>query len=331
MKELIKYIKTPRGAVAVAIIAILVTVTVIIIKLLNISFIELLVKIMHNTSSGIGKIINKKETKYNRDLEIGKVHTKTLRYKTYRLLNDLTIDLGLKRQGVTPYEFLFLLMVLSAVISAGIGWVIFSNTLIAIVSYPIVFAGVLCTFYTKANVAHDLRIEAVIEAENIICNNISGGVVKAVRDSLDAIPKEVRQEFKEFLDNIEHENYYIKTALLDLNNKLGSVADEFISKCIMFELEEEHGIVGMFQDVVEINNIKTEARNEMKRKFEQVTTQFIIGATMIIVFLFGVIAIFPVVRNFYFRNTIGQLILVADAAILVAEFVYITALRAQEL
>jgi len=331
MKELIKYIKTPRGAVAVAIIAILVTVTVIIIKLLNIRFIELLVKIMHNTSSGIGKIINKKETKYNRDLEIGKVHTKTLRYKTYRLLNDLTIDLGLKRQGVTPYEFLFLLMALSAVISAGIGWVIFSSTLIVIISYPIVFAGVLCTLYTKANVAHDLRIEAVIEAENIICNNISSGVVKAVRDSLDAIPKEVRQEFKEFLDNIEHENYYIKTALLDLNNKLGSVADEFISKCIMFELEEEHGIVGMFQDVVEINNIKTEARNEMKRKFEQVTTQFIIGATMIIVFLFGVIAIFSVVRNFYFRNTIGQLILVADAAILVAEFVYITALRAQEL
>lgn len=331
MKELIQYINTPRGAVAVAIIGLLITATYIAMAVLRVSFIALLVKIMHNTSSGIGKLINKKEVKYNRDLEIGKINKKRLQYKTYRLLNDLTIDLGIKRQGVTPYEFLFLLMVLSGVISALIGWVLFNNTIMVLLSYPIVLAGVVCTFYTKANLAHDLRIEAVIEAENIICNNISNGVVVAVRNSLEALPKDVKQEFKEFLDNIEHENYFIKTALLDLNNKLGSVADEFISKCIMFELEEEHGIVGIFKDVVEMNNIRTEARNDMKRKFERVSTQFIIGASMIIVFLFGVIALFPVVRNFYFNTSIGQLILIADAAILIGEFVFITYLRAQEL
>ena len=52
---------------------------------------------------------------------------------------------------------------------------------------------------------------------------------------------------------------------------------------------------------------------------------------MIIVFLFGVIAIFPVVRNFYFNNTIGQLLLLIDGTILIGEFVFITYLRAQEL
>ena len=331
MKELIQYINTTKGAVAVAVICLLSTSTFIVMKLLNVSFINLLVRIMHGTTTGIGKFINKKEVKYNRNLEIGKINKKRAQYKLYNLLNDLTIDLGIKRQGVTPYEFLFLLMLLSAVISSVLGWVVFGNTIIVILSYPVILAGVACTFYTKANLAHDLRIEAVIEAENIICNNISGGVVVAVRNSLDALPKDVKQEFKEFLDNIEHENYFIKTALLDLNNKLGSVADEFISKCIMFELEEEHGIIGIFSDVVEMNNIKTEARNSMKRKFEQVSTQFLIGASMIIIFLFGVIAIFPVVRNFYFNNTIGQLLLLIDGTILIGEFVFITYLRAQEL
>jgi len=331
MKEILQYLNTPRGATAAAVIAVVATTICIIMMLYGINFITLLVKIMHNTSSGIGKIINRKETKYNRDLEIGKINKKRTRYKLYKLLNDLTIDLGLKRQGVTPYELLFLLMVFSAVISIIIGSVLFDSLMVTILAYPIILAGITCTFYTKANVAHDLRIEAVIEAENIICNNISKGVVKAVKDSLDAIPKEIRQEFKEFIDNIEHENYFIKTALLDLNNKLGSIADDFISKCIVFELEEQRGIVGMFQDIVELNNIKTEARTDMKRKFERVKTQFIIGATMILVFLFGVIAVFPVVRNFYFNNIIGQLILIGDATIIVGEFVYITALRAQEL
>ena len=331
MKELVKYISTPRGAVATAILFIVITAIYIAMKLLNLSFISLLAKMLHNTSSGIGRVINRKEQRYSRDLEIGKITSKRMQFKVYRVLNDLTIDLGLKRQGVTPYQLLFILMLLSAVIASFIGWVLFGNTFLVILSYPIILAGVVCTFYTKANIVHDLRIEAVIEAENIICNSISNGVVVAIRDSMDSIPKDVRQEFREFLDNIEHENYFIKTALLDLNNKLGSVADDFISKCIMFELEEEHGIVGMFSDVVEMNNIKTESRNQMKREFEKVTTQFVIGATMILVFLFGVIAIFPVVRNFYFNTTIGQLILVLDAAIIIGEFVFITYLRAQEL
>jgi hypothetical protein len=200
-----------------------------------------------------------------------------------------------------------------------------------IIMGPIVLVGVFCVMYTRANVAHDTRIEAVIEAENIICNNIKVGVVVAVRDSLDVLPKTVRQDFKDFVDNMEQKNYHIKTALLELNAKLGSVADDFIKKCIVFELEEEHGIAGMFQDIVEINNINMEMRTTMKRKFEEVKTEFIIGAAMIFVFLIGVLAIFPNVRDFYFHNGLGQVIIAADVLLLIIEFVYITYLRAQEL
>ena len=331
MKAIIRYLNTTHGAVVIAIIAIVISAIIIITRALKISFTGLLVKVMHNTTKGIGKVIYKKEVRYHRDIEIGKINRKNKRYRLYRFLNDLTIDLGLKRQGVTPYEFLFLMLVLSFIIAAVVGWGLFSKTIIVILSYPIIAFGVICTFYTKANLAHDLRIEAVIEAENIISNNINDGVVVAVRNSYDSLPKDVKMEFKDFLDNMEHENYYIKTALLDLNNKLGSVADDFISKCIMFELEEEHGIAGIFKDVVELNNIKTQARTDMKHKFERVTTQFIIGVSMILIFLFGVIAVFPVVRNFYFKYTAGQLLLVGDAAIIIGEFVYITYLRAKEL
>ena len=96
-------------------------------------------------------------------------------------------------------------------------------------------------------------------------------------------------------------------------------------------MEEEHGIVGMFKDIVEINNVKMEMRTEMKRRFEEVKVQFIIGAIMIFLFLGGVIAIYPDVAYFYLKMPIGQIILALDLLIMVAEFVFITYLRAKEL
>lgn len=208
---------------------------------------------------------------------------------------------------------------------------IFGTFIMTIVMFPVVIIGVFCVMYTKANLAHDQRIENVIEAENIICNNIKVGVLVAVRDSLDVLPKEIRPDFKDFIDNIEQQNYHIKTALLELNARLGSVADDFIKKCIVFEMEEEHGIAGMFQDIVEINNINLEMRTEMKRKFEEVKSEFKIGATMIFAFLAGVLFVFPTVRDFYFQNWIGQLIIAVDILLLILEYVYLTYLRAQEL
>ena len=92
----------------------------------------------------------------------------------------------------------------------------------------------------------------------------------------------------------------------------------------MFEMEEEHGIEGMFGDIVEINNINLEMRTEMKRKFEEVKSEFKIGATMIFAFLGGVLVIFPTVRDFYFQNWIGQLIIAIDILLLILEYVYLT-------
>lgn len=326
-----EYLSSTSGATATAVLALILLGCYIMIAHIGVQPSSLLINFVKKLGKVIGLSIHKREAKFSRDLEIGKINNKSKQYRLYRFLNDLIIDLKLKRRGVTPYEFMFLMLMVSALLSLIVGCLLFQNALMAVLSYPIVTAGVICTVYTRANVAHDLRIEAVIESENIICNNIEMGVVVAVRNSLEAMPMDVKSEYKDFLDNVEQKNFHIRTALLELNNNLGSIADEFISKCIMFEMEEEHGVAGIFKDVVEVNNIKTELRTDMKHKFEKVKLEFIVGTTTILVFLVGVIAIFPVVREFYFRNTIGQLILIVDALIIIAEFVYITYLRAQEL
>lgn len=322
---------TNGGATSAAIFMIVILSILLLVRISNLPFLKLVLNFINFLLNTFGKFINKQEENYHRDLAIGKIDEKRKTYKLYNFLNDLIIDLGLSRTGVTPYELLFIVCTLTFFCTAILCKMIFGTFIMTIVMFPVVIIGVFCVMYTKANLAHDQRIENVIEAENIICNNIKVGVLVAVRDSLDVLPKEIRPDFKDFIDNIEQQNYHIKTALLELNARLGSVADDFIKKCIVFEMEEEHGIAGMFQDIVEINNINLEMRTEMKRKFEEVKSEFKIGATMIFAFLAGVLFVFPTVRDFYFQNWIGQLIIAVDILLLILEYVYLTYLRAQEL
>ena len=330
-KSFIGNLNTPGGAAAAAGIMLAILGVLVIMKITNFSFLEILHKIFKGITGIFAKVISKKEAAYHRDIQIGKITEKRTSAKLYRFLSELIIDLGLLESGITPYELLALVSTAVIIVTTIVCRIFFGNFLVALVFIPAILVGVFCVMYTKANIAHDQRIEAVIEAENIICNNIKVGVVVAVRESIDVLPKSVRPDFKDFLDNIEQKNYHIKTALQELNNRLGSVADDFIKKCIVFEMEEEHGIAGMFNDIVELNNIKSEMRTNMKRRFEEVKSEFIMGAVMIFVFLGGVIAIYPDVRGFYFHNFFGHLLILFDVMILISEYVFITYLRAKEL
>lgn len=324
-------LQTVDGAVNLTIVMILVLALLVVSVILKLPVLQVLHKFTTWVIRKVGKIISKKEKAYHRDLEIGRITEQRTKYKLYKFLSELIIDLGMSNSGITPYELLTITTVVVIVVTGIVCQLLFGNAFLTIAMGPIATVGTFCAMYTRANIAHDTRIEAVIEAENIICNTIKVGVLVAVRESLDVIPKTVRPDFKTFVDNVEQKNYHIKTALLELNQSLGSVADDFIKKCIVFELEEEHGIAGMFADIVEINNINMEMRTNMKRKFEEVKTNFIIGASMIFVFLFGVLAIFEDVRVFYLTTAIGQIIMAIDLLLLILEFVYITYLRAQEL
>lgn len=329
--SIFSYLNTSGGVTLVSITILVIAAIAIIARLTSINIFCFMKKIVNCLIVCSSKIIGKNEVRYHRDLEIGKLSDKMATVKIYRFTNDLIIDLGLKQLGATPYEFLFISLIGSFIGSLILCQLLFGNIIMVIPLYPIIFLGLMCVLYTKANIAHDGRIENVIESENILCSNIKDGLVVAVRSSINVIPESLREDFKAFLDNVEHQNYHIKTALLELNQRLGSVSDDFIKKCIVFETEEELGIVGMFQDVVQLNNIKMKMRTKMKRKFEEVVTEFIMGASMIFIFLGGVLAIYPDIAKFYLKTPLGQIIIALDCLILIGEFVYITYLRAKEL
>lgn len=279
------------------------------------------------TSSRIGKSIRKKELAYMRDNEIGVVKRDSSRRTIYSFLNDLTIDLGLKIKGCTPYELLFFLIVLSVVISLILSTAI-KSFFFGIFAFPIVFFAVICGFYTKANAAHAARIGAIIEAENIICNNISAGIKVAVRGSINSFPREVKDEFVDYLHELD-DNTHPVTALRHLNDKLGSVSDSFIANCIQYEMNATSGSSDTFQDIVEMNSYMNTVRVKMNRTFELITNEFILCVSIIAVFFAGVLAVYPYVRNIYFNTAFGNFLLLIDLLLIVLYFVIITYNRAK--
>ena len=331
MGSLQKIFSTTSGVTISAILILLLVALYYVVTILKFRPSEWLVNLAKLLVRMTGKRINRAEKDYARNLEIGRYKQKSVTVKLYKFLNDLTIDLDLKQAGYTPYTLLFFILSVSFIIAFIISNLVFRNGWLLVPSYPIVLATISCFLYTKANIAHDSRIDDVIASENIISNTVSKGVVVSVRLNLDSFPIKLQPVFREFVDSVETRNTHVKTALLELGSNLGSVSDDFIQKCITFELEEEHGLVGIFNDVVEVNSIKSEFRIFMKRKFEEVMFEFLIGLGMIFLFLGGVIALYPMLQKFYFAHILGQLLILADALIVVIEFVYITFLRAQEL
>ena len=173
MNDLGTYLNTTKGVTFTATLGLILCALYVIIFRLKLRPGQLVIDFFKNIARRTGKLINCKEKKYHRDMEIGRINAKSKRSKLYKFLNDLTIDLGLKRRGVTPYEFLLFGLVGAFFISLVLGFVVFRNAIMSILAFPAITIGIFCILYTKANMAHDLRIESVIEAENIICNSIS--------------------------------------------------------------------------------------------------------------------------------------------------------------
>lgn len=329
--SLIRTAATTKGIVVIAVIVLLCLCSVLLKQYTGKSLLIIIHGVIRKIAYFIGKVVSKREKRYQRDITIGKLNNKMRTVKTYKFMRELIIDLKLEYTGITPYELMGFILVGSLVMSYVIALIFFTTTAIMILLYPICACGVICLMYTKANVAHERRIAAVIESENIICNNVSNGVLVAVKQNINIIPEETRPYFRDFIDNIEIKNYHIKTALLELNMQLGSMSDDFIKKCIVFELEEERGVADMFQDVVELNNIKSDLRNDMKHELEEKVNEIRISIVMITIFLFAVLAIYPSIRSMYFNTVPGNIVIVIDILLLIIIYVIATVVRATEL
>ena len=131
---------------------------------------DVLSKIIKLLTRLVGKKISRLEANYERGVQIGRIGDNSHKAKRHQKLNDLIIDLGLKKKGVTPYELYFFTNCVAVILSLIFGMLLFGSLTLSAISYLLIMPAIMSALDTKANVAHDNRIEDVMLAENIISN-----------------------------------------------------------------------------------------------------------------------------------------------------------------
>lgn len=283
--------------------------------------IKKLLKVLFSTAQ-------KKERKQLEAVQSGRKSKKTL--SVYKWLYHICNTLWGSRD-ISPYVFLSVVTLASIGLGTLVSVLFLGSIFYSLIMIPVCEAAILAFFYTKANKRERHRIRALLEAINTVSSNMKGGVVPAVHESLNSIDASVRYMFTDFLDAVEVRNTHVITALEYLRQDMSPVGDDFIRKVKTFEQGEERGLSDVFKDVIEINNMKLRMMQKQEDAFKKVEFDFRISTLGIFGFLIGVLAIYGDVRHWYFSTSIGSLVLVIDAVLLLAEYVYMVSLRARAL
>jgi hypothetical protein len=182
-----------------------------------------------------------------------------------------------------------------------------SMTLSLLVSIALIVAG-FTYFMMQSRMAESAKIEAVMDAEDLICPLARDGVlvaIKKVLESKEYLNHSIRQYFVQFVDNCENHGYSFKRAMEVLNRQLGMKFDSFAEKAIVFEYNERKGMADIFLDIVDENAALREINARKNRIFNEMNKEFLIKLALIALFLIYTFT-GEALREFMLNTDIGR-------------------------
>ncbi len=160
-------------------------------------------------------------------------------------------------------------------------------TMAFLIASALVIAG-FTYFIMQARIVEAKKIEAIMDAQDLICPLAREGVlvaIKKVLENKDYISLSIRHYFVQFVDNCESLGYSFKKAMEILNRQLGKKFDSFAEKAIVFEQNERKGMAEIFLDIVDENAALREVNARKNRAFRKMNREFMLKTLMIAVFV----------------------------------------------
>ncbi|WP_048745649.1 hypothetical protein [Paenibacillus sp. P22] len=226
--------------------------------------------------------------------------------KYNRLAEELILDF---RLPLTLESFTSLLCILFALTALLIVFFMQNVTLSVVVTISI-FIGLLTYFVMQSKSIKAERLEAIMDAEDIICPLARDGVLVAIKKVMateEYIRPALRPYFQQFIDNCENNGYSFKQAILLLNRQLGPKFDNFTKKAITFEYNERKGMADIFLDIVDENAVLREINVRKDRIFRKMNRDFLLKTLIIVLFFFYALSV-PDFREFMLHTSAGKVI-----------------------
>lgn len=216
------------------------------------------------------------------------------------LIEDYNLPLTL--EGFNTFiTILFVIFILAA-------FVLFKNMTMSILVSASMLVAAFTYFMMQSRIAESTKMEAIMDAEDLLCPLAKDGVlvaVKKVLESRDYLSPQIRQYFVQFVDNCENHGYTFKRAMEVLNRQLGSKFDNFAEKAIIFEYNERKGMADIFLDIVDENAALREINARKNRIFRQMNREFIIKSALIVLFVMYSMT-GDTLRDFMLSTSIGR-------------------------
>jgi hypothetical protein len=256
----------------------------------------------------VGKIANQNIKKSVKNIKKSKIikEKKNVMSLYQNLARRLILDynLPITLEGFNTFVgFIFLLL------SVTVFMFVHSITMAVLMSVSIMIAG-FTYFIMQARIAESKKIEAIMDAEDLLCPLVKEGVLVAIKKTLEnkgSISESLRPYFMQFVDNCESLGYSFKKAMEILNRQLGPKFDHFTKKAIVFESNERKGMAEIFLDIVDENAALREINLRKNRTFKKMNREFLIKTMMISVFV-GYSMLGSGYREFMVESDLGKYI-----------------------
>ena len=289
---------------------------------------KLLARIVKLFGRAYGSRISSQEYKLQRFVF---QHNKSIIAKLYRWVNNQIIALGLKRQGITPLGFTLFWGFVALAVALLSGWLL--NLAFFFTGFMWLVLWVCMMIMTRVLVSGRLekRELNVMDAIDLIVPELHNGVKNAIVSYQDNFPKEVREDFKAFISNIQERGFTFEAAMYVLSDNLGEVFQDFAEKAIYYEKVGEKDLLDIFSDIVETNRLRRQLREQNSKRFRELTVTFAVSSLMVFGYFMFLLWTDEFSRNFLLGETAGNVILLIICIIVFGVLAYITSIKSRKI
>lgn len=258
----------------------------------------ILIKIVNRNVKA--SVIRFKKARFEKEKE-----SLTSRYQN--ICEDLIKDYSLP---ITVDGFNTVVILVMIILTLSVFVVVKSLFLAILTALSVIVAG-FTYFMSRARIVESEKIEAIMDAEDILCPLARDGVLIAIKkliESKEYISPTIRHYFIQFVDNCENHGYTFTRAMEILNRQLGKKFDSFAKKAIIFEYNERKGMADIFLDIIDENATLREINMRKNNMFKKMNKEFFIK-----VLLVGLFVLYSMTgqdyREFLIGSDFGRVIL----------------------
>lgn len=282
-------------------------------------------KLSKKISGGVGTHVKTVNKKFKRAAELD---IKSFTFWVYRYFDEILVNTGLHRSGVSVAGLIFFILVCS-VISTLVAMFAFNLNILAIPAL-IVFVFLYITLFRYISLTRvEKNEEVIMDAIDLLVSDVKGGIFNGIIKYKDSFHESVRPFFIECIDNVQNKGYSFEAAMEILTDQLGYSFSDFAAKAVYYEANRQEGTEGIFGAIIELNRQRRILRRENAEQFNSIKMSLLISFIAIGCFAVYTTLTEPSIRAILIDSVLGRLMLIADVFLIALVFSRLTAIRAK--